>query len=135
MTTLDKKTLEYLIEHLTRQGEYHSGPDRQSLTVRRGGDYEDFTYYLADDIRAWLVGLIHQGHAYFLPTAAERNLKADVRTLKRSEIECACGWIDGFDIDYDAKTYDKDQRDLEMRFSAHIAEEKKKVEEMYQWDD
>ncbi len=131
---LDKKTLEYLIEHITRSGEYHSGPDKQSLTMRRGGDYQDFTYFLADDIRAWLVGLIHQGHAYFLPRSAERSGR-DVREIKRSEIKCDCGWIDGFDIDHDAKTYDRDQRDLEMRFSVHIEEEKKKVEEMYQWDD
>lgn len=133
MTKLDQATLEWLIENIAHYDhEYNRGARYQEMTFRKGGEDHDFKYYFAEDIRTYLVELMHECHYQFLPEGAVKSLKAE--DLKRLEARCKCGWVDGFDIDHEAKTYDKDERELDRKHAAHVTEELKKVEERFQWE-
>lgn len=133
MTKLDQATLEWLIENITHcDRENDRGARYQTMTFRKGGEDHDFKYYFAEDIRTYLVELMHQSHYQFLPEKAVES--HNVKDLKRLEARCNCGWVDGFDIDHEAKTYDKDQGELDRKHVAHVAEELKKVEDHFQWE-
>lgn len=133
MTTLDRATLEWLIENIAHYDhENDRGARHQTMTFRKNGEDHDFKYYFADDIRTYLVDLIHQGYFQFLPEEAVES--HNIEDIKRLEVRCNCGWVDGFDIDHANKTVDEDERKLKRKHDAHVAEELKKVEERFQWE-
>lgn len=133
MTTLDQKTLEWLIDNIAHfDRENDRGARYQTMTFRKGGEDHDFKYYFAEDIRAYLVELMHEGHYQFLPEESVGSPNAE--DTKRLEARCNCGWVAGFDIDHENKTYDEDERELDRKHSAHVADELKKVEERFQWE-
>lgn len=133
MTTLDQATLEWLVENFTHYDqEYGRGARYQEMTFRKGGEDHDFKYYFAEDIRAYLVELAHEGRYHFLPEEAVGSHNAE--DLKRLEARCSCGWVDGFDLDHVSKTWITDKSALDHKHALHLQEELKKVEERFQWE-
>lgn len=135
MTTLDNKTLEWLIENIAHYDhENDRGARYQTMTFRKNGEDHDFKYYFAEDIRSYLVELMHEGHYQLLPEKFIGDPEAEAEDFKRLETRCKCGWVAGFDIDHAVKTYDQDERELDRKHAIHVQEELKKVEDRFQWD-
>lgn len=132
MTQLDRATLEWLIDNLT--GSEYNRCDFQTLTMKKDGEYTDYKYFLPEDIREWLIGLLHQGSRHFLPRAVERDYSKGNEELTGEEIVCSCGWQAGYEFVHPHKTFEEDSRDLKAKFNAHVDEEVKKVEERFKWD-
>jgi len=121
----------WVMENLTDYDhEYDRGPRYQEMTFRKGGEYHDFKYFFAGDIREWLAGELHRTWIDFLPEKPDHS-----KLPTHLVIQCVCGEYK------DVNPLTEDVNYLEVESAAkecahkHVREEIEKIMERYQWDE
>lgn len=133
MTTLDNKTLEWIINNLNYDHEYDRGPSHQTMCFRKGGEEHSFTYFFADDIREWLADLMHNPYMTFLPKSSLRS-KDEMPTHIKAI--CSCGeWEDTVELNIsEERPYEGFERELEKLAHSHVKEATEAILARFQWE-